>query len=113
VAQAQPAAQPLCGEPQPRERLDRHEIGHDAAHVAHDDDGVGVAGADQRPQTLARRGHVGARQPREGHDDAILFGKRWRWQHGSSGSLHHKDRILRENSSAPESTPKGWVFLTS
>jgi len=40
MAQPHLATAALCGELEPRESVDRHRIGLDAAHVAHGDTGI-------------------------------------------------------------------------
>ena len=58
VAQSDLAAAPLRRELEPRERVDRHRIGLDAADIAHGD--AGVASLQQRADAHAEAGQVGA-----------------------------------------------------
>ena len=68
MAQPDLATAPLRGELEPRERVDRHRIGLDAAHVAQGD--TGVTSLQQCADPPAEPGQVGtADGPGDGKDD--------------------------------------------
>jgi hypothetical protein len=69
MAYAQLATQPLRGQPQARQRLDRHDVCTEAADVTgHHVEG---AGFDEDPQALTRGWHISAGERTEDEDAGV------------------------------------------